>query len=143
MGSRGGLSPASARAMSRSRSARRCRSWSSRACGSTAAPSLIEVQAAVDDYHRRAEGTAVIDYAFHLLVSDATRDVTQRELPQLIEKGYTSFKIYMTYDDLKLGDRQILEVLDKANHPVSIVTKSALVMRDIDILSRMAAANRP
>ncbi|WP_313192214.1 PA0069 family radical SAM protein [Shinella zoogloeoides] len=35
--------------------------------------------------------------------------------------------------------RQILDVLDKANHPVSIVTKSALVMRDIDILSRMAA----
>ncbi len=35
--------------------------------------------------------------------------------------------------------RQILEVLDAANHPVSIVTKSALVMRDIDILGRMAA----
>ncbi|MDX3925608.1 MAG: PA0069 family radical SAM protein [Shinella sp.] len=34
--------------------------------------------------------------------------------------------------------RQILEVLDGANHPVSIVTKSALVTRDIDILSRMA-----
>lgn len=35
--------------------------------------------------------------------------------------------------------RQILEVLEAANHPVSIVTKSALVMRDIDILARMAA----
>ncbi|MBO3759067.1 PA0069 family radical SAM protein [Ciceribacter sp. L1K22] len=35
--------------------------------------------------------------------------------------------------------RQILEVLDRANHPVAIVTKSALVMRDIDILSSMAA----
>ncbi|PTM98422.1 PA0069 family radical SAM protein [Mycoplana dimorpha] len=35
--------------------------------------------------------------------------------------------------------RQILEVLEAANHPVSIVTKSALVMRDVDILSRMAA----
>ena len=34
--------------------------------------------------------------------------------------------------------RQILEVLDAANHPVSIVTKSALVMRDVDILSKMA-----
>jgi DNA repair photolyase len=34
--------------------------------------------------------------------------------------------------------RQILEVLNAANHPVSIVTKSALVMRDIDILSGMA-----
>jgi len=34
--------------------------------------------------------------------------------------------------------RQILEVLSKANHPVAIVTKSALVMRDIDILGPMA-----
>ncbi|MDQ0518284.1 DNA repair photolyase [Kaistia geumhonensis] len=34
--------------------------------------------------------------------------------------------------------RDILEVLDRFNHPVGIVTKSALVMRDIDILSRMA-----
>ena len=34
--------------------------------------------------------------------------------------------------------RDILEVLDRANHPVGIVTKSALVVRDIDILQRMA-----
>lgn len=34
--------------------------------------------------------------------------------------------------------RQILEVLDAANHPVAIVTKSALVLRDLDILSSMA-----
>jgi DNA repair photolyase len=35
--------------------------------------------------------------------------------------------------------REILEVLDRTNHPVGIVTKSALVTRDIDILSRMAS----
>jgi len=35
--------------------------------------------------------------------------------------------------------RQLLEVLDAAGHPVGIVTKSAMVMRDIDILSRMAS----
>lgn len=34
--------------------------------------------------------------------------------------------------------REILEVLERAGHPVGIVTKSALVMRDVDILSRMA-----
>jgi len=34
--------------------------------------------------------------------------------------------------------REILEVLDRANHPVGIVTKSALVVRDMDILARMA-----
>jgi DNA repair photolyase len=34
--------------------------------------------------------------------------------------------------------RSVLEVLDRTNHPVGIVTKSALVVRDIDILARMA-----
>jgi DNA repair photolyase len=37
--------------------------------------------------------------------------------------------------------RGILEVLEKANHPVGIVTKSALILRDIDILARMAKKN--
>lgn len=35
--------------------------------------------------------------------------------------------------------RQILEVLEAHDHPVGIVTKSALVTRDADILSRMAS----
>jgi len=34
--------------------------------------------------------------------------------------------------------REVLEVLEARGHPVGIVTKSALVTRDIDILSRMA-----
>lgn len=66
---------------------------------------------AVDDYHRRAQGRASIDYGFHLIVSDPTPDVIARELPELIAEGYTSFKIYMTYDDLKLDDGQILRLL--------------------------------
>jgi len=37
--------------------------------------------------------------------------------------------------------RQILEVLSACEHPVSIVTKSALVERDIDLLAPMAAKN--
>jgi DNA repair photolyase len=34
--------------------------------------------------------------------------------------------------------RQVLEVLERTNHPVGIVTKSALIVRDLDILARMA-----
>jgi len=34
--------------------------------------------------------------------------------------------------------REILEVLDRCSHPVGIVTKSTLIGRDLDILSRMA-----
>ena len=88
------------------------------ACGGTTTIIPFAVQAkgqglavAVRDYHERAAGKAVIDYAFHLIVSDPTHEVLERELPQLIRDGYTSFKIYMTYDDLKLNDRQILDVL--------------------------------
>ena len=69
------------------------------------------LRAAVQDYHHRAEGRAHVDHAFHLIVSDPTEEVLKHELPQLIAEGYTSFKIYMTYDDLKLDDGQILDVL--------------------------------
>src|SRR6478609_3934322 len=72
------------------------------------------LRAAVDDYHRRAEGKAHVDYAFHLIVSDPTPAVLNEELPALIAEGYTSFKVYMTYDDMKLDDGQMLDVLDVA-----------------------------
>ena len=68
------------------------------------------LRAAVEDYHRRAAGKSIIDYAFHLIVSDPTENVLGQELPALIRDGFTAFKIYMTYDDLKLNDRQVLDV---------------------------------
>jgi dihydropyrimidinase len=72
------------------------------------------LRSAVEDYHRRANGRALVDYAFHLIVTDPTPQVLAEELPALIREGYTSFKIYMTYEDLKLADGQILDVLDVA-----------------------------
>ncbi|MFC7514061.1 dihydropyrimidinase [Herbaspirillum sp. GCM10030257] len=76
---------------------------------------------AVMDYHRRADGRAVIDYAFHLIVADPTPAVLNEELPVLIQEGFTSFKVYMTYDDLKLSDREMLEVLDVARRHKALV----------------------
>ena len=45
------------------------------------------VRAAVEDYHRRAAGKPVIDYAFHLIISDPTEDVLRDDLPALISRG--------------------------------------------------------
>ncbi len=70
--------------------------------------------AAVADYHRRAQPKAVIDYAFHLILSDPTPVVLKEELPRLVREGITSLKVYMTYDRLKLDDFQMLEVLSAA-----------------------------
>jgi len=79
------------------------------------------VTAAVEDYHRRAAGKPVIDYAFHLIISDPTAVVLREELPALIEQGYTSFKIYMTYEALRLDDRQIIAVLALARSAGAMV----------------------
>jgi dihydropyrimidinase len=49
-----------------------------------------------------------------LILTDPSESVMKEELPELIRNGYTSFKVYMTYDDLKLDDGQILDVLDVA-----------------------------
>ncbi|HEX4151564.1 MAG TPA: dihydropyrimidinase [Steroidobacteraceae bacterium] len=69
------------------------------------------LRAIVDDYHERARRKAHIDYGFHLIVGDPTAEVLTRELPELIEQGCTSIKIFLTYEGLKLNDYEILTVL--------------------------------
>jgi dihydropyrimidinase len=80
--------------------------------------SLREV---VAEYHAAAAPKAVIDYAFHLIISDPTEQVLGQELPALIRDGYTSFKVYMTYDLLRLDDRQMLDILALARREGAMV----------------------
>jgi dihydropyrimidinase len=63
-----------------------------------------------DDYGALAAAKSVIDYSYHLIVSDPTEQALHVELPQLVRAGITSFKVYMTYDALKLDDSQLLDV---------------------------------
>jgi DNA repair photolyase len=60
--------------------------------------------------------------------------------PRMIAIG-TNTDPYQPIERERKIMRGILEVLERAGHPVGIVTKSALVARDIDILSRMAKRN--
>ena len=75
----------------------------------------------VDDYMACAEPKSVIDYGFHLIISDASDAIIGQELPAMIEDGITSFKIYMTYNDLKLDDYEILNVLSAARREQAMV----------------------
>src|SRR5216683_2219815 len=81
----------------------------------------MSLRQVVKDYHACAQPKAAVDYAFHLIVSDPTEQVCGQELPALIKDGYTSFKIYTTYDALKLDDRQILDVLSVARRERALV----------------------
>ncbi|MET1027954.1 MAG: dihydropyrimidinase [Dongiaceae bacterium] len=75
----------------------------------------------VDDYHDRARPKAHIDYGFHLIIGDPSPEVLHGEIPQLIREGCTSFKIYLTYDGLKLDDYEVLNVLDLARREGAMV----------------------
>ncbi len=63
------------------------------------------------DYHQRAAEKAVIDYGFHLIVSDPTPEALTDHLPAAAASGVSSLKLYMTYDRLMVDDNQLLEVL--------------------------------
>ncbi len=72
------------------------------------------LRAVVEAYHERARARAFVDYGFHLIVSDPTPVVLEEELPGLVADGCPSLKVYMTYDALKVTDRQMLGIFDAA-----------------------------
>jgi dihydropyrimidinase len=65
----------------------------------------------VNAYHKLAEGKCHVDVSFHLIICDPSEQVLGQELPALVKDGYTSFKVFMTYDGLALTDLQILETM--------------------------------
>ena len=73
-------------------------------------PRGASLSASVIDYHKEADGQSYCDYGFHLIVTDPSTSVLGQELPALVDDGYTSFKVFMAYDDMVLNDRQLLEV---------------------------------
>src|SRR5499427_10799907 len=57
---------------------------------------------ALKDYHVEADGKCYVDVSFHLIISDPLPGVLGQELPALVDAGYTSFKVLMTYQDVEL-----------------------------------------
>ena len=84
-----------------------------------------------------------LDFETRLFAKTNAAEALQRELA---EPGYrvetiaigTNTDPYQPIERRYRIMRRILEVLSETNHPVGIVTKSALVLRDLDILSSMA-----
>ncbi|WP_020181268.1 PA0069 family radical SAM protein [Methylopila sp. M107] len=85
-----------------------------------------------------------LDFESKLTAKPNIADLLRRELaapsyrPRTIALG-TNTDPYQPIERTHRLTRKILEVLEETRHPVGIVTKSALVLRDIDILARMAA----
>ena len=87
-----------------------------------------------------------LDFETKLQIKPDAPELLEKELaasgyePRMIAIG-TNTDPYQPIEREHKIMRGILEVLERAGHPVGIVTKSALVTRDIDILARMAKRN--
>ncbi len=76
----------------------------------------------VKEYHRLADGNAVIDYGFHGVLQEKADERTLSEMKEIAEKeGITSFKLYLTYD-LMLHDKDVFAVLKEAKKDNILIT---------------------
>lgn len=67
---------------------------------------------ALENWHKKADGKANCDYAFHLAISDWNEDIS-RELADIVASGIKSFKLYTTYDAMVVDDRAIYGILSR------------------------------
>jgi DNA repair photolyase len=85
-----------------------------------------------------------LDFETRLFAKPDAARLLEQELsnkayrPRTIAMG-TNTDPYQPIERTRRITRSILEVLERTGHPVGIVTKSALILRDLDILSRMAS----
>jgi len=57
----------------------------------------------LDAWHAKAEGNAVADYGFHMIMSDVNDD-TLKEMDQLVSEGIPDFKLFTAYPGVFYSD---------------------------------------
>lgn len=75
---------------------------------------------ALDNWHAMADGRAYCDYGFHMSITDWNEQVRQ-EIPIMTERGITSYKVYMAYDNLRISDGDIYDIIKEVGLQDGIV----------------------
>ena len=66
----------------------------------------------LDLWHKKADGKCWCDYGFHMTIDDWNEDI-EREIDDMYAAGISSFKIYMTYPAMMIGDEAMYKALKK------------------------------
>lgn len=78
------------------------------------------LQYGLDQWHKKADGKTACDYSFHMTIDDWNEEII-RELPEMFRQGITSFKMYMTYPAMMVGDRDMFCALQEMKRLGGIV----------------------
>ncbi|GAB4318797.1 MAG: dihydropyrimidinase [Candidatus Sumerlaeia bacterium] len=89
---------------------------------------------AVDNWHRRAEGKALIDYTFHVCVTKW--DEHKDQIKGMVEEGFPTFKEFMIYASMgwQSDDRAMFGTLEKMKEyggMLLVHAESALVLDEL------------
>ncbi len=68
------------------------------------------LQYALDLWRKKAEGRTACDYGFHMTLDDWNASI-RGEIPNMIAQGVTSFKMYLTYPAMMIGDCAVFQAL--------------------------------
>ncbi|TFH01854.1 MAG: dihydropyrimidinase [Calditrichales bacterium] len=93
---------------------------------------------AYDTWQEKAAGKSCIDYGFHMIITDADR-VSTEEIIDMMDRGITSFKLFMAYPNtLMLDNAAIYHLMQKIQRLGGIVSVHAENGEVIDALVRAA-----
>ncbi|MHB8135454.1 MAG: dihydropyrimidinase [Anaerolineaceae bacterium] len=69
------------------------------------------MQEALEFRKDEADGSSYLDYALHMTIANSSVE-TLNQIPEMMSEGITSFKIYTTYNGLKLNYKEISQVMN-------------------------------
>jgi dihydropyrimidinase len=95
---------------------------------------------ALDAWRQKAEGKAVIDYGFHMIITELT-DAVEDEMDAMVEEGVTSFKLFMAYPGVfMLDDASIFRAMLRSGQNGGTICMHAENGGVIDVLVKKALA---
>jgi dihydropyrimidinase len=93
-----------------------------------------------ETWAKKAEGNAVVDYGFHMIMTDLN-DQTEQEMDALVKQGITSFKLFMAYRGIfMLDDGSIFKALLRTGKNGGTICMHAENGDVIDVLVQRALA---
>jgi dihydropyrimidinase len=96
---------------------------------------------ALEEWHSKREGKAVIDNGFHMAVTDLNEGGTLEELATLPDQGVTSYKLFMAYKGaIMVDDETLFRVMQVAADTGALVMVHAEHGDAIDVLVKQALA---
>ncbi len=63
-------------------------------------------------WHKKADGKCWCDYGFHMTIDDWNEEI-EKEIDDMYAAGISSFKMYMTYPAMMIGDEAMYKALKK------------------------------